>query len=111
MQVMALTARDIEIFSINAEPEMIMPRRMQVEAGGFDSDYRDFAETKGMNVKKSRQFTDEDKLKMESYPPENYTDEGLMRRTEHLAAHGWPSVDFALDMLKKSREMSKIARA
>ncbi|MDD3609002.1 MAG: hypothetical protein PHI49_04505 [Halothiobacillaceae bacterium] len=111
MQLLALTARDLELFSLNGEPEVILPRRAKMKAERFESGYRDFTEVDGVDVKKARQFTDDDKLKMESLPPEAYTDEDLLKRAEYMAAHGWPSVEFALDMIKKGREMAKIARA
>jgi len=57
-------------------------------------------------MKKNRKFS-----KKEYRPEADYSEEGMRKRAEQMVKGGWPSVEFALDMLRKGKELAPIARA
>ena len=84
-----LQARDITLFSLEGEPESLLPRNTQLRAEGFRSGYRDFVEVEGEQVKKNRRFsTPEDQAERE------------LRTARYMAEHGYGSVDYALQVLR-----------
>ena len=87
MQLFLLQARDIALFSLEGEPESLLPRNTQLRAEGFRSGYRDFVEVEGEQVKKNRRFsTPEDQAERE------------LRTARYMAEHGYGSVEYALQV-------------
>ncbi|MDD3609001.1 MAG: hypothetical protein PHI49_04500 [Halothiobacillaceae bacterium] len=103
MKVWALTARDIQLFSLNSEPEMIIQRGVQLRQTGFRSGYRDVIEEEGVDVKKNRQF---------SAPRDTVrTPEEEQALLEHMAKHGYGTIEHARHVLAMMAEAGPRARA
>ena len=103
MRIWSLTARDIALFSLKDEPESVMPRGGQVRLTGFRSGYRGAIEDMEVNVKKNRQF---------SMPKDTaLTPEAELELVEHMAKHGYGTVEHARFVLSALDEAAPRARA